>query len=235
MSTDIWRRYVKICESFGLPRNHARQVVREIESHTGLIVEVAFEVYEFAHKAIQEYLAAEFILRLPSHPRDLSLSLPNEMALATAMSSDSTRYFCAVIDSAIASDSSSDLVSFTSPFLRRLLLEKIDFKTDKELGYSVVVLYSETFFLGRQLRLPFAVESDSFSEFLKMATVRASIYAIIQSTQIRQHPDETLEITWPDEQRKLSKRRCIVDRSFIEQSGMDERFLSMHNTPAPAD
>jgi hypothetical protein len=221
--------YIKVCESFGLPKTHARQVVREIESHTGLIVEVAFEVYEFAHKAIQEYLAAEFVLRLPSYPKNLSLSLPNEMALATAMSSDSARYFCVVIDSAIASESSSNLVSFTSPFLRRLLLEKVDFKADQELGYSVVVLYSETFFLGRQLRLPFTVESDSFSEFLKLSTVRASIHTAIRLALIREHLDETLEITWPDEQRKLSKRRCIVDRSFLEQAEMDLGYLSTHS------
>jgi hypothetical protein len=214
--------YVKVCESFGLPRNHVRQVVREIESHTGLIVEVAFEVYEFAHKAIQEYLAAEFILRLPAHPRELSFAMPNEMALAIAMSSDSTRYFFVVTESAI-SIRPPDLSSFTAPFLRRLLLEKADFTPDPDLGYATIALYYETFFLSEgQLRLPFEVESDGFTEFLKLQPIRSSIRSALRNAQITKHQDGTWDITWLEDKRKPRKQRCIIDRSFMEQANIDD-------------
>lgn len=211
--------YLETCSSFGLPRNHVSQVVREIESHTGLIVEVAFERYEFAHKSIQEYLAAEYILRLPSHPGDLSVIMPNEMALATAMSSDSSHYFGVVVDAAISSEE-LDLSSFTAPFLRRLLLEKVDFKDDIGLGYSVANLYSESFFRSKgQLRLPFLVESDVFAEFLKIPAVQSAVQGALRRAELTPDMDGTWHVKWPPSFANSTTENRL-DLNFFRDVGM---------------
>lgn len=161
--------------------------------------------------------------------------MPNEMALATAMSSDSTRYFCVVVDAAASKDS-PDLSSFTASFLRRLLLEKADFKADRDLGYAVVALYSETFFLsGSQLRLPFAVESEGFSEFLKLQPVRSSVHSALLLGKAKEQSDGALQITWPAEPRRFRKQRCLIDRNFIEHAGIDRETLATHNKSAAGD
>jgi len=212
--------YLLVCEAFGLPRNHSRQVAREIESHTGLIVEVTFESYEFAHKAIQEYLTAEYILRLPSHPEEITLAMPNETALATAMSSDSNHYFYTVVMAAV-STSVTDLSGFTSPLLRRLLLEKVDFKVDPTLGYAIITLYSESFFRSRgQLRLPFEVESDAFEEFLAGHVIRSSIRAALLQATSTQQPDGIWLVEWSD--KSLKRQPCRLDQTFKRQAGLDD-------------
>jgi len=125
------------------------------------------------------------------------------------------------VDSAISGDS-ADLSSFTAPFLRRLLLEKADFKADQDLGYAIIVLYSETFFTsGSQLRLPFEVESDGFSEFLRLQSVRRSIIEGLLLANVQMQPDGGYLIIWPDEPKKFRKQRCVIDVSFVRQVDFD--------------
>jgi predicted NACHT family NTPase len=58
--------YVKICKNFGLPESQGTQTANELESHTGLFLQTGFEQYEFAHKSLQEYLCAEYLVKLPT-------------------------------------------------------------------------------------------------------------------------------------------------------------------------
>ena len=68
-STDNLRAcYQEIHGNFGLPGSHATKVVDEIETHTGLFFQSAQDRFEFSHKSLQEFLAAEFIVRMPSIP-----------------------------------------------------------------------------------------------------------------------------------------------------------------------
>lgn len=91
--TELSVAYGKVRERFGLPSGEAEKVVKEIESHTGLIVEVAHDEFEFAHKSIHEYLTASYILKLPAVPADILVRMPNEAAIAVALSSDASAYF----------------------------------------------------------------------------------------------------------------------------------------------
>jgi len=180
-------------------------------------MEVAYERYEFAHKSIQEYLAAEYILRLPSYPEDVTMVMPNEMALATAMSSDSGRYFSAVVRAAVSANI-SDLSGFSAPFLRRLSLEKVDFNADYSFGYSVITLYSENFFRSRgQLRLPFEVESDAFGGFLEKSVVQEAVSKALSRAEVVQQSDDTWIITWQDKGAK--PQRCMIDINFRKRVG----------------
>ncbi|WP_172594423.1 NACHT domain-containing protein [Mariniphaga sediminis] len=91
--------YTSIYESFDLPKNDIKTVIREIETHTGIILCVSQNQYEFAHKSTQEYLAAEHLVRLPNIPSSLKLllKLPNELALTVALSSSSSLYLNALL------------------------------------------------------------------------------------------------------------------------------------------
>ena len=65
---DLLSCYGKIYQNYGLPKGDAQKVVNELESHTGLFIESGFGIYEFSHKSLQEYLTAEYIVRLPAIP-----------------------------------------------------------------------------------------------------------------------------------------------------------------------
>src|SRR3569832_138896 len=61
-ATQLELTYRRICVRSGLPAGEAKLVARELESHTGLLIETGYQQYEFAHKSIQEYLTAESLV-----------------------------------------------------------------------------------------------------------------------------------------------------------------------------
>lgn len=62
---DLINAYRKLRRRFQLPEDEAQLVAQEIESHTGLVVEVGPRQYEFSHLTLQEYLAADYLVRSP--------------------------------------------------------------------------------------------------------------------------------------------------------------------------
>lgn len=139
---DLVGAYAAIHENFGLPKGEATRVAAELENHTGLFVQAGFEHFEFSHKSLQEYLAAEFIVKLPGIPDDLRLlaRLPNELAIAVAVSSRPSAYFADLILTRLT-ESQLDL-PFYRTFVSRLLIEKPDFDRSPRVGAALVVLYS---------------------------------------------------------------------------------------------
>ncbi|MCW3121613.1 MAG: hypothetical protein JWQ38_1105 [Flavipsychrobacter sp.] len=94
---DIKHIYSKIHLNFGLQKNDIKNVVQEIETHNGLILQVGIDSYEFAHKSIQEYLTSEHLVKLPNIPRVDIYSIPNELAIAIAISSNPSDYFSELV------------------------------------------------------------------------------------------------------------------------------------------
>src|SRR5262249_6237409 len=85
--------YDRIYNNFPLDAAEREEVIAEVESHTGLFLESGFERYEFMHKSIQEFLTAEYIVRLGSIPDLTSIDgLGAEMAIAVAISSNAGEY-----------------------------------------------------------------------------------------------------------------------------------------------
>jgi predicted NACHT family NTPase len=134
--------YYKIYQDYDLAKTEMIDVINEIESHNGLIVESGFQKFEFAHKSIQEYLSAEYIVKLPTIPnnRNNLLKLPNEIAIAIAISSQPSNYFTEFINERLIPLKLN--LSFIKPFISRLLLEKVDFNQDINLAISTLKLYS---------------------------------------------------------------------------------------------
>ncbi|OUD28164.1 NACHT domain-containing NTPase, partial [Flavobacterium sp. FPG59] len=65
---DFIESYKRIYMSYQLPLKDGEKVVKELEDHTGIIIKSSYDSYEFVHKSMQEYLAAEYIVRLVNIP-----------------------------------------------------------------------------------------------------------------------------------------------------------------------
>ncbi len=121
--------FSEIYEHFNLPLQQETQIIKEIEAHNGLIVQTEYEKFEFAHKSLQEYLAAEYIVKLPILPNDPKelLSIPNELAITCAISSDPNLY---LYNLRRTLGSEFFTANFIQTFLFRLLAEKPDFSSN---------------------------------------------------------------------------------------------------------
>ena len=140
---DLLISYHQIAQNYALPDSDAQAVVNELETHTGLIVQSGADSFEFSHKSLQEYLTAVFIVALPNIPRnmiDLQI-MPNELAIATALSSRPSQYFYALVV-----DNFSKLklsFQFARSFINRLLVERPDFEVTLDVGLAILSLYSQ--------------------------------------------------------------------------------------------
>ncbi|MDR9363738.1 MAG: NACHT domain-containing protein [Balneolaceae bacterium] len=142
-SSELQRIYHRINPEFDLPSHESRNVVKELETHNGLIMRTGYDQFEFAHKSLQEYLTANYIVKLPELPKDLSLikSIPNELAIAITISSNPSMYFIKFTNEYILAPKSGMDESFVTTFINRLLLEKPDFNRTPELVFTVLKLF----------------------------------------------------------------------------------------------
>lgn len=132
--------YNKIYLDYDLVKNEVKQVVAELESHTGLLVQAGYESYEFAHKSLQEYLTAEYIVKLPTLLDIRYINkIPNEIAIAIVISSNPSAYFVELLKK-ISDENVS--YKFIVIFLNRLLLEKPDFNQNHDVMIAALKLYS---------------------------------------------------------------------------------------------
>jgi hypothetical protein len=187
---DLVRAYEKIHDNFGLPRGEASKVANELETHTGLFVQGGYETFEFSHKSLQEYLTAEFIVRLPAVPSKgrLLLGLPNELAIATAISSRPSRYFTHLVLDKF--ESLQPTFAFIRAFVTRLLLESPDFERSAVVGAALVSLYSRylklvqksspqlSLFIYDQLAAEFSALGAMIRERVPISEL-LSVYAIV--------------------------------------------------------
>jgi hypothetical protein len=140
---DLLESYRQISQNYGLRSSDAQAVVNELETHTGLIVQSGADFFEFSHKSLQEYLTAVFIVGLPGIPRkmiDLQI-MPNELAIATALSSRPSKYFYSLVIQHFSQIKLS--FQFVRTFMNRLLIERPDFEVSPEVGLAILCLYSQ--------------------------------------------------------------------------------------------
>jgi len=141
-SKDIKKVYNEIHDEYGLRNSEAQQVVDEIETHNGLFLQSGYDQFEFAHKSLQEFLSAEYLVKLPRIPEDsrVPTKLPNELAIAVAISSSPTEYFVELVLNTLRGKTVTE--EFVRAFLNRLLIEKPEFKSTIWLDLAWLVLYS---------------------------------------------------------------------------------------------
>lgn len=68
------------------------RTINEIESITGILIEVEHMKYSFAHKSIKDYLAAEYLVRLPRVPTNNFIEFPEIYAIAASLSSSMSQF-----------------------------------------------------------------------------------------------------------------------------------------------
>lgn len=134
--------YLDISDRHNLPKDKSKEVIRELESHTGLFIESGYEKFEFAHKSIQEYLTAEYLVRLPSLNSIISRVeiLGSELAIAVAISSDSSLFFIECVINYLNKRSFSS--AFYNSFISRIVSENPTFNEAELVSVSALVLLS---------------------------------------------------------------------------------------------
>jgi len=134
--------YFAICDNFNLPKFESKNVVNEIETHNGLFIQAGYEEYEFAHKSMQEYLTATHLVKLPFIPLDEKmLTIPNEIALCIAISSNPTIYFASLVFNIL--DKLYFSIDFLHILFNRIIIEKVDFNQNPILAFSFLHLYTK--------------------------------------------------------------------------------------------
>lgn len=161
---DLIKAYEAIRESFGLPADEARQVAREIQSHTGLIVSSGPDGYEFTHLSLQEYLCAFYLVRDPFAERmvDYIAGNPAPLAVAISIAADPSKWLAALLlkrptFTAFQPASVSSLLS-------RLMVERPPFSRSALLGSGLLRLYHSAEFAWNHSTIAARQLLDKFVE-----------------------------------------------------------------------
>lgn len=220
---DLEFAYELIREKFDLPESEASQAVREIESHSGLIVGAGAGRFEFCHLSIQEYLAADYMSR---ETRGTNLDsymaeYPATVAIAIALSSDPGDTF-----SALVFDGLLTLGDTAMSFIARLIVERPVFEPSSVVGAAVVQLIANHHEKLERLAL--------LEKFLNISGIKKSISAAL-SNYVAQGADPHLclrrastsktlgGIPTPD---SISITRRVLHLLMDESGGMPAAFSS---------
>lgn len=140
-SVQLEHAYEKAHASFGLPKEEARKVVAEIESHTGLIFASGYDHYEFSHLSLQEYLCGSYLVRDPVGKSTIRYlqSYTAPIAVAIAMAANPSNWLALVLRAQLTW-SEADYGTLTS-LMGRLALEKPFFTSCSTLGSAFLNVY----------------------------------------------------------------------------------------------
>ncbi|KYG72133.1 NACHT domain-containing protein [Roseivirga ehrenbergii] len=142
-SKEIGNIYEKLHKKYSLPIEELHDVVSEIESHNGIIIELGYNKYEFSHLSIQEYLCARHILTLPFSKEVINYfhEYPEPLAIAICLSQAPNEWFANLIRNRNLVNRSKSSIR---RLLERLLVEVPTFDKDHELGYTIVQIMFDT-------------------------------------------------------------------------------------------
>lgn len=126
-----------------LPTKEVKEVIAEIETHNGLIIQSAYDMYEFSHLTFQEFLTAEHISHSSSvktyRYEDL-IKLPNELAIAIARSNDPYLFLTEILEIMLKGGLKQE---FFAKLFNRIQLEKPRFEKNSLSLIAVLNLYTK--------------------------------------------------------------------------------------------
>ncbi len=178
--------YISLAERYGLPKNEARTVARELESHTGLLVQSG-ELYEFSHLSLQEFLAADAMVRGASSDHDKWwLTHPEVAAVAVAMSSNANRWFEELMGRLPPKD--LDDVRGIHSFLYRLARERPRFVRSQAFGLTML----------RMLFRAHIADPDVVAGLRNIKAIRDSVADALGQFTVRASGDSTRLVRYRD-------------------------------------
>lgn len=130
--------YEQIYSRYKLPINEASEIVREIETHNGLIVENFTNEFQFSHLTYHEYLSALYIVKNPIIDETLGylISRPGPVAVAISIASNPNNWIDSIFlnqDIKRATKSSSSQII---EFLKRIYIEKPNLNESGITGFA---------------------------------------------------------------------------------------------------
>lgn len=132
---------------FQIKESSFHELAAQLEAHTGIFIQSGMSTYEFSHKTIQEFLAAEYLVALGYIPEDIEpgKQVAAELAMACAQSSNADSYAVKLCKGHFLKHESN--LDITLPFFRRLIVEEVKFDGE-QFGLGLV------FFLYTLAALP---------------------------------------------------------------------------------
>ncbi|WP_299209402.1 NACHT domain-containing protein [uncultured Dokdonia sp.] len=141
---DFFNSYSRIHDNHDLPKNQLKKVIKEIQAQNGIVINTGFDKYQFSHKSMQEYLAADFMIKMHELPYKYigndGVSISNEFAIAICLSADNSIAFNKLVFEYLSKNYFS--IKFIVEFLDRLEFEKPIFKKSIFIPLSFIVLYN---------------------------------------------------------------------------------------------
>lgn len=136
-SADLIEFYKRLAPQFGLPVREAARVAQELETHTGLVVQIG-DRYEFSHLSVQEYLCAYYLVRQQQQDHSPSFinKHPQEFAVASALSSNPSLWLAHLL----LRPGVMEREEVVRPFAYRLGKERPRFTEEIELGFAALKL-----------------------------------------------------------------------------------------------
>lgn len=206
------------------------KVFEEIEANTGLLLEIGYELYEFSHKSIQEFLTAEYIAfsgALHHHNKNI-LNMPNELAIATAICTTPATFLADLIFEFLSiHDIKNRNVNFLQIFINRLLLEKPRFNISEELTLSAFHLLNSYPSTESIELFEYMTKTQKFSSIYKYYDIhKSSLFkSILNSSKSIQF--FSLKLKKHHDHYTLSDVLHIPQYLIDEIVEVDEDFLAM--------
>jgi len=214
---DLQTAYLAICDQFDLPRDEMEQVVKELQTHTGLIVAAGYREYEFSHLSLQEYLCAEHLIREPFAHRAFQYLLEYPAPVAVAVSlTNASAWLAALI---LRNDTPIPVQSVHS-FLARLALEKPRFTVFEPFGVAIMKLYRDTSYA--HVVLGGDEDPDVIDRTKAMLDALASVAVAEESLRLALHSFTAIGPVTNDEQLlSLSRKDGVMPgRDFVIPAGV---------------
>ncbi|WP_171181904.1 NACHT domain-containing NTPase [Ruegeria sp. HKCCD8929] len=157
---DLEKTFEQLHRQFQFRKDDCIEVFSEIEGHTGLLIRTGKNAYEFSHKSLQEYLAAEHMVKRHKPPDRLEASrLNSELAVAVSISTSPADYLDYLVHNCFLLASLPKEYFLT--FLRRLAIEKPSFEDNEIAIYNLMRISSLYWFRGEA---PIEAEMQNISD-----------------------------------------------------------------------
>jgi GTPase SAR1 family protein len=222
---DLKDSFFNLNEYYDLPKNQCLKVIKEIEAHTGILIQSSYETFEFVHKSMQEYLCAEHIVKMPEIPVKLlyNVNISNELAITVALSSDPNSYFFKLIYDILNNKKFSK--HFIIEFLSRLAYEKPDFRESILIPYTFAYIIREKFDFDAEDNEKLNKIIQQFKEInnVKTSFKKFSFYINSSTENIEDYDDEDIYLeAEDDEDDERSEMLEKFDEKIEYESSADE-------------